>query len=162
MKDLSMIACISKDGGLGNAGELLWHIPEDLKFFREITTGRPVVMGSKTFASIGRPLPSRQNIVLTRHPSTDNDIIWIRSMEELKSFLETLPGEKFIIGGASLYKEFLPLAKVMYLTEVDNRKPADTYFPEFNRGAWDYAVLRQGKYQDIDYRITKYIRKEEQ
>lgn len=159
MRDLYMIACVSKDGGLGNHGELLWHIPEDIKFFRETTQGGAVIMGRKTFESIGKALPGRENVVLSRRQGDNKTVTWCDE-GELKKFLDTYSGKKFIIGGASLYEKFLPAAEVIYLTEVDAEKPADVYFPQFDRGEFSHEVLQQGEHNGIKYQIIKYTRKE--
>jgi dihydrofolate reductase len=96
MKDLYMIACVSKDGGLGKDGGLLWHIPEDMKFFRETTKGSTVIMGRKTFESIGRALPGRRNIVLSSRKGENADVEWC-TREELEDMLKTVSGKKFVI-----------------------------------------------------------------
>lgn len=155
MKDLYMIACISKDGGLGKDGQLLWHIPEDMKFFRRTTQGSMVIMGRKTFESIGRALPGRRNVVLSRQKGTASDVEWC-TREELDKILHSTTGKKFIIGGASLYAMFLPEAEKVYLTEVDEVKPADTWFPKMERSQWKSQVLQSGEYGEIRYKIIEY------
>lgn len=157
MKDLYMIACISKDGGLGYRGELLWHIPEDMKFFRETTKGGAIIMGRKTFESIGRALPGRKNIVLSSHKGESKDVDWCNK-EELGEVLLDLEGKKFIIGGASLYKMFLPEATKLYLTEVDGTKPADTWFPEFDHTQYTRRVIQDGESDGMKYQIVEYAR----
>lgn len=159
MRDLYMIACVSKDGGLGDHGKLLWHIPEDMKFFRETTQGSAVIMGRKTFESIGKALPGRENVVLSRKQGGDQAVMWCDE-GELEKFLDAYPGKKFIIGGASLYEKFLPAAEVIYLTEVNAEKPADAYFPQFDRGEFSHEVLQQGEHNGVKYQIIKYTRKE--
>lgn len=158
MKDLYMIACISKDGGLGKGGELLWHIPEDMKFFRETTKGNMVIMGRKTFDSIGRALPGRRNIVLSSRKGANTDVEWC-TREELEEVLKATSGKKFIIGGASLYEMFLPEAEKIYLTEVDSVKPADTMFPRFEKSEWQREVLQNGEYDGNKYEIVEYTRR---
>lgn len=158
MKDLYMIACISKDGGLGKGGELLWHIPEDMKFFRETTKGNMVIMGRKTFDSIGRALPGRRNIVLSSRKGENADVEW-HTREELEEALKTTSGKKFIIGGASLYEMFLPEAEKLYLTEVDSVKSADIIFPQFEKSEWQREVLQNGEYDGIKYEIVEYTRR---
>ena len=116
MKELYIIACISQDRGLGKAGDLLWRIPEDMQFFRTTTLDRTVVMGRKTYESIGRPLPKRQNIVLSRQDV--DGVTTYRDQSALDAFLKSVPGKKFIIGGASLYQMYLDQAEKLYLTEV--------------------------------------------
>jgi len=158
MKDLFMIACVSKDGGLGKDGELLWHIPEDMKFFRETTQGSTVIMGRKTFDSIGRALPGRRNVVLSSSKGTQTDVEWCKR-DELDEVLGHTSGKKFIIGGASLYTMFLPEAERIYLTEVDAMKPADTWFPKFDQDEWRRKVIQKGEHDDIKYEIVEYTRR---
>lgn len=159
MKSLAMIACVSRDGGLGMQGELLWRIPEDQKFFRITTMGSPIVMGGTTFASIGRALPGRENIVLSRHGGDDPAVKWFSDQAKLDEYLDQIAGKKFIIGGASIYRLFLPLAEELILTEVDAVKPADVFFPEFQRDDYDVEVLQTGTHEGVNYRMVKYTRK---
>lgn len=159
IQHLAMIACVSKDLGLGNNGELLWHIPEDMKFFRETTSGGIVVMGRKTFESIGRPLPKRRNVVLSRHEVKVDQVEGCGSIEEVIKLLQEANEQKFIIGGASLYETFLPYVETLYLTEVNAQKPADTFFPKWDRKQFKVQKLKSGSYGDIEYQITKYTRK---
>lgn len=158
MKDLYMIACVSKDGGLGKDGGLLWHIPEDMKFFRETTTGSTVIMGRKTFESIGRALPGRRNIVLSSRKGENADVEWC-TREELEDTLKTVSGKKFVTGGASLYEMFLPEAEKIYLTEVDDMKPADTMFPEFDKSKWRREIIQDGEHGGAKYEIVEYTRR---
>lgn len=156
---ISIIACISKDLGLGKDGRLLWNIPEDMKFFRETTSGSTVVMGRKTYESIGRPLPNRRNIVLGQKPeSSPENLEWCSSEAELRKLLATIDGEIFIIGGASLYQMFINEADRLLLTEVDAAKPADTFFPEFNRELFRAKTLQTGKTGDVAWQIRDYQR----
>ena len=159
MKNLTLIACVSQDLGLGLDNQLLWQIKPDMQFFRTTTSGHPVVMGSKTFQSIGRPLPHRENIILTRGELDNQDIKVFHDQPTLDQYLETLDGEKFIIGGASLYKMYIDLADKLYLTEVAAIKPADTYFPTFDKSKYDRKVLQTGTHDDISFEIVEYTRK---
>lgn len=157
MKNLFMIACVSRDGGLGKDGELLWHIPEDMKFFRETTKGNMVIMGRKTFDSIGRALPGRENVVLSSRKGEATDVKWC-TREELGKVLRNAEGKKFVIGGASLYEMFLPEAEKIYLTEVDEIKPADTWFPEFAKDEWRRKVLQSGEHDGVKYAMVEYTK----
>lgn len=159
MKNLAMIACVSSDGGLGKDNDLLWRFPEDQKFFRQTTTGSAVVMGSKTFASIGRALPGRENIVLSRHVVADDSVKTFSDKSQLDQYLSSMAGQKFIIGGASLYEAYLPEAETIYLTEVDATKPADVFFPTFDRTLYDAEVLQTGETDGVKYRMIKYSKK---
>ena len=159
MKNLAMIACVSRDGGLGMQGELLWRIPEDQKFFRATTMGSPIVMGGTTFASIGRALPGRENIVLSRRGGDDLAVKWFNDQAKLDEYLDKIAGKKFIIGGASIYRLYLPLAEELILTEVDAVKPADVFFPKFDRNDYRAEVLQTGTYDGVNYQMVKYTRK---
>lgn len=130
---VSMIAAIGRDRGLGYQGQLLWRIPEDLKRFKALTTGHPVIMGRTTFDSIGRPLPNRTNIVVTRNADWSHEGVTVaHSLEEaLEKAREAGPSEIFIIGGAQIYAEALPYSNKLYLTLIDDQKPADVFFPEY-------------------------------
>lgn len=161
MQNLCMIACVSQDGGLGCDGGLLWHIPEDMKFFRKTTQGGTVVMGRKTFESIGRPLPGRENLVLSSRPL---DIPSVRSFQDqasLEKYLKSLDSVHniYIIGGASLYQMFLGQVNKIYLTEVAAEKPADTYFPAFDHSEFARRVLGRGDYKGTKYQFVAYTRK---
>lgn len=156
MKNLYMIACVSKDNGLGKDGGLLWQFPEDMQFFRETTIGSVVVMGRKTFESIGRPLPKRENVVLSRQDVPG--VLTFHTQAELDEYLESAEGAKFIIGGASLYEMYLDKAEKIYLTEVAAVKPADTYFPEFDKARYLRKVLKTGQQSNINYEIVVYER----
>lgn len=130
---ISLIAAIGKNRELGKNNQLLWDIPEDMKFFRETTAGHPVIMGRKTFESIGRPLPKRVNIVITRNLDYQKEGILVfpsieEALEEAKKHDEN---EVFVIGGAEIYKQSLPFADKLYLTHVDANFDADTFFPEY-------------------------------
>ncbi len=126
---LSIIAAIGKNNELGKGNTLLWHMPADMKHFRETTSGHPVIMGRKTFESIGRPLPNRRNIVITR------DINYkAEGVEVMHSLEETIKqaqseNEVFVIGGAEIYKQAMPFANKLYLTKVDSEAEADAFFP---------------------------------
>lgn len=159
MKNLSIIACISQDNGIGKDGQLIWKIPADMKFFRETTTGGIVVMGRKTYTSIGRPLPHRRNIVLTRQNLSDDSAICFNDYGQLCEYLAQQDQPIYIIGGASLYQMFIDQAEKLYLTEVNSTKPADTFFPDFDRSQFSRRVISSGTQDDITYNIIEYTRK---
>ncbi len=126
---VSIIAAVAENGAIGKDNQLLWHIPEDLKYFKQLTTGHAVIMGRKTFDSIGKPLPNRQNIVITKHAQLfDNQSIILTS--SLQEALQKAQGDEvFIIGGASIYQAAMPLAQRLYITRVYANFEADTFFP---------------------------------
>lgn len=159
MKNLNLIACVSKDYGLGKDGDLLWHIPEDMQFFKQTTLGSIVVMGRKTLESIGRALPNRENLVLSRQALQYDNIETFNNPETLIKHLESQNQPIFIIGGASLYQMFIDEAEKIYLTEVDSTKPADTYFPKFDQQLFHRQVLQTGEHDNIKYQIIEYSRK---
>lgn len=127
---------MGKDRELGAKNALLWHLPDDLKRFKAITSGHAIIMGRKTFEAIGKPLPQRKNIVITRQPDYKAEgCVVVSSLEAaLKTAGED--SEVFIIGGGEIYKLALPVANKMYLTFVDANVPADTFFPKFNENEW--------------------------
>lgn len=132
---VSIIAAVAANGVIGDRNALLWHISEDLKHFKALTTGHPVVMGRKTWESLGRPLPNRENVVITRQRI---DIPGCRVAHSLAGALELFPEseEVFVLGGAQIYAEALPLADRFYLTRVLHDYEGDTRFPEWDAAAW--------------------------
>ncbi len=143
------IAAIGKNKELGRENSLLWQIPSDLKRFKKITLGHPIIMGYKTFESIGRALPDRTNIVLTRvKPQEEMEsVIFANSPQEALSLAEKADGSKqvFIIGGGQIYKLFLPLTDKLFLTEIDAEAEADVFFPEFEN---EFKKTKEGKWQE--------------
>ena len=134
---ISIIAAVAKNGVIGQDNRLIWHIPEDLRRFKALTTGHPVVMGRKTFESLGRPLPARINVVISR--SQDYQAQCAMVVHSLPDALALFnPGmETFIIGGAEIYAQALPLADRLYLTEIDADYEGDTVFPAWDSSEWD-------------------------
>lgn len=139
---ISITVAIGKNRELGLAGKLLWHIPEDMKRFKALTLGHPVVMGRKTFESIltilGKPLPGRTNIVVTRSSTAlginDPNVIVVHSLEDALAKARELDSEEVHIGGgADLYAQALPFVDRLYLTLIDGSKEADTFFPEYEK-----------------------------
>lgn len=150
---INIIAAIQKkDRAIGYQGRLLWNIPEDLKHFKTLTTGHPIIMGKKTFESIGRPLPNRTNIVLTYNPHEQNEgCIMCTSLEDaLRIAEEHDPNEIFIIGGGEVYRQTLPYANVLYLTLVEGDYEADTFFPEYGEFS-EVKVLGEGQHEGLRY-----------
>ena len=131
---ISIIAVIGKNRELGKDNKLLWHIPGDLPRFKQLTTGHPIIMGRKTFQSIGRPLPGRTNIVITS-TLTHEGILTAQSLEEAIEKAKKSPGseEIFIIGGGSTYTQGIERTDRLYLTIVDATAEADTFFPDYSQ-----------------------------
>lgn len=125
------VVAMAADRAIGIRQSIPWRLPEDMKLFKRLTMGHPILMGRKTWESLGRPLPGRQNIVLTRDESfTAEGATVIRSVEEL-SELELMDSEVMVIGGAQIYAHLLPKMQKLYVSEVQGEYAADTWFPEF-------------------------------
>lgn len=135
---VSLIAAQAKNRAIGKDGAIPWHIPEDLKRFKRLTMGKPIIMGRKTYESIGRALPGRSNIVVTRNPNFEAEGVTVtHSLLEATDFARTLNSEEFfVIGGQQLYAAALPDADRLYLTYVDIEVEGDTFFPEFDQDDW--------------------------
>ncbi|HIY47978.1 MAG TPA: dihydrofolate reductase [Candidatus Alistipes faecigallinarum] len=133
---LSIIVAVAENGVIGDKNTLLWHISEDLKHFKALTTGHPVIMGRKTYESLGRPLPNRENVVLSRQQL---EIPGCRVVHSLDEAVALFPADEelFVIGGAEIYAEALPRAAKFYLTRVCHAYEGDTRFP-----AWDVRKWR--------------------
>ena len=159
---IGMIAAIGKNNELGKDNKLLWRVPEDMKFFKKTTMGHKVVMGMNTYKSLPKSgLPGREMIVLSSQEVEDSENVkFVRDINQIiDEYLESKE-EVFIIGGASLYKQFLPFVEYMYLTELDFEcLDADVYYPEFDKTDWYADMLMEGNSNNIGYKIYKYVRK---
>jgi dihydrofolate reductase len=135
MAKLSIICALAENRAIGKDNRLLWHIPEDLKRFKRITAGHAVIMGRRTFESIGRALPDRTNIVISREPDLQAEgCLVVPSFEAaLEKAREIEPEEIFIIGGGQVYRQAIERADKLYLTLIPGEYEADTFFPEYNR-----------------------------
>lgn len=133
---ISIIAAVGQNGVIGKNGKLPWHLPADLKHFRELTTDKTVIMGRKTYESIGKPLPNRKNIIVTNQKGYQaHGCLVAHSVEE--AMAETAgPNESFCIGGAEIYRQFLPVAEKIYLTKVNKNFDGDAFFPELDSKEW--------------------------
>lgn len=131
---VSIIVAVGNKGVIGLKNQLLWHISADLKRFKAITTGHAIIMGRKTFESIGKPLPNRQNIVISHNPINFLGVLHASSLEEALKM--TQDKEVFVIGGGEIYRQALPLANRIYLTRVWQDYNADTFFPEIGMEQW--------------------------
>ena len=132
-----MIAAMAADRVIGLDNKMPWHLPADLAFFKKVTLGKPVIMGRKTYQSIGFPLPGRQNIVLSRDPALRIEgVMCVQSMTQALLLVEDAP-EVMIIGGASLYEKYLAKVDCLYLTFIELKIAGDTYFPDYEKkGTW--------------------------
>ena len=137
MSIISIIAAVSDDWGIGRNNTLLWHIPEDLKRFKKLTFGKSVIMGKNTWESLPKkPLPGRKNIVLTDVPTECIDCsVTAYSLEDALSKCEE-DEEVFVIGGGSIYRQFMPVADRLYITHVHKESQADVFFPKINGREW--------------------------
>ncbi len=126
--NLSVIVACDLNGGIGYQGELPWHLPADLAYFKQMTIGKPILMGRKTFDSIGRPLPGRQNIVLTRQNLEIPGVVIISDLSQLRQFGNT---EVMVIGGQQVYEMTIDLASKLFITKVHAKCLVDSYFPKF-------------------------------
>ena len=153
---LAIIVAAARNGVIGKDNKLPWHLPQDLKYFKAQTTGKPVIMGRKTFESIGKPLPNRTNIIITRNPDwTHENVLVCRSLADAISEAKKLSNESFseaqafsevmIIGGAEIYKTALPLVDKIYLTRIDADVEGDAWFPELLESEWVLSHTQAGE-----------------
>ncbi|TRW50358.1 type 3 dihydrofolate reductase [Aliidiomarina halalkaliphila] len=144
---VSLIAAMANNRVIGYQGDMPWHLPAELRYFKELTLGKPIVMGRKTFASIGRALPGRTNIVLTRQAADlPEGVIAVSSVDDALAQAKAVAGddgEVMIIGGGEIYNAFLPQATRLYLTHIDLETKGDTWFPEWRDEQWQKTLLRE-------------------
>jgi len=162
MQEISIIVAVGKNREIGKENNLLWHLSDDLKRFKKITTGHTIVMGRKTFESLPKgALPNRRNIVLTKQNLKIDNVEIIHTKESLWSIIT--PNEKvFIIGGASIYKDFLNDADTIHLTKVNASFDADAYFPDFDEAQWEKIVeehFSANEKNEFDYSYLQLKRK---
>ena len=160
MDNLSMIACVGKNLELGKNNDLIWHLPNDLKYFKSVTKGKTVIMGRRTFESLPGVLPNRRNIVLQL--SNESPIEGVEIFNSIESILDSVKNEEevFIIGGASIYRQFLPYANKLYLTEVmEEYENPDVHFPSFDKSEYNKTILKEGEDNNIKYKFVIYEKK---
>lgn len=145
---LSLAVAVAENGVIGHNNALPWHLPDDLKWFKRVTLGNPIIMGRKTFESIGRPLPGRPNIVVTANPGWSAPGVTVaHGLDDALALAAPLAGEAgevVVIGGARLFAEALPRAGRLYYTEVHHAPPGDVTFPPFDRSQWREAERTPG------------------
>lgn len=159
---ISIIVAVAQNGVIGGSNQLLWHISEDLQRFKKITSGHPVIMGRKTFESLGRPLPNRQNVIITRqgdyHPE---GVTVVNSLDEAVALFPESE-EVFITGGGEIYRQALPMTDKVYLTVVLRDYEGDTHFPDLDPAQWK-EVFRErherGKDYPYPFEYIDYVRK---
>ena len=159
--EIILIVSVSRDGVIGKEGGIPWNLKEDLKFFREKTSNSPVIMGRATYESIGKPLPNRLNIVMTRSTK------YIEGIEKVTTVKKAIDAaseyknsnEIYVIGGENIYKEFLPIANRMLITEVELEIPeGDTFFPAWDKNEWKEKSRDNRKEKGIKFSFVDYQR----
>lgn len=159
---ITTIAAKAENNIIGNNNELIWHLPNDLKRFKQLTSGHPVIMGRKTFESIGKPLPNRTNIVITRnHDWFSEGIVIVNSLEEAIEKAKETDHDVFIIGGGNIYNQALWMSDTLEITEVHHEFDGDTHFPEIDSNEWK-EVYRERFPKDekhsFEYSFIRYER----
>ena len=159
---ISIIVAIAQNGTIGDKNALLWHIKEDMRFFRTTTSGHPVIMGRKTFESLGsKPLPKRKNIIITRSDVEFEGAFVAHSLEEAIAMADD-DAEVFIMGGAQIYAQALDIADRMYITHVERDYEGDTSFPEVDYSKWKLVAeerYERGEDYDSPFSFLTYDRK---
>lgn len=159
--EIILIAAVSKDKVIGKQGGIPWKIKEDLSFFKKKTLNSPIIMGRATYNSIGRPLPNRLNIVMTRSAKNTEGVTEVTSVEKAieAASINRDSSRVYIIGGQNIYKEFLPIAHRMIITEVDLYiKDGDTFFPEWNISEWKEQSRDQREENGTRFSFVEYTR----
>ena len=161
---LSIIVAIANDNVIGKDNKLIWHLPEDLKRFKSLTTGHTIIMGRKTFESLGRVLPNRKHVILCNdmEMNIDNENVEIfKDISQLKQYIDS-DEENFVIGGATIYKLLMPYANKLYIKKINESFEGDVYFPQIDENEWQEVKREKGlKNEDnpFDYDYIDYIRK---
>lgn len=161
---LSIIVAIAKNNVIGKDNKLIWHLPEDLKRFKRLTTNHNIIMGRKTFESLGRVLPNRKHIVLCNNMKldiNDENVEIMDNIDKLKEY-EEAEEENFVIGGATIYKLLLPRANKLYITKINQEFEGDVYFPEIDESIWKVVETKKGikdEKNPYDYEYVTYVRK---
>ncbi|MFL6558198.1 MAG: dihydrofolate reductase [Bacillus sp. (in: firmicutes)] len=160
---ISFIVAMDENRVIGKENQLPWHLPEDLKFFKRVTMGHPIAMGRKTHESIGRVLPGRENIVITRQSEyRSEDCTTFTSVEDFVKYCQQQNDEIFVIGGAEIFNETFTFADRLYITLIHDEFSGDTFFPEFDPNEWDLVSNEKGIKDDknpYDYEFRIYERK---
>jgi dihydrofolate reductase len=163
MTELTIIVAVDAKLGIGINNTLAWHLPEDLIRFKQITTGHTIIMGRKTYESIGRPLPNRRNIVLTRQ--TDWQAPGVEVAHTLQAAMEMVDDaqaevEIFVIGGADIYAQALPLCSKLLVTEIHSDVHCDTFFPAIDKKSWHETerITRHSEKNAFDYSFVTYTK----
>ena len=161
---LSIIVAKASNNVIGKNNSLIWHLPEDLKRFKELTTGHTIIMGRRTFESLGRVLPNRKHVILCNDMQMDVEDDRIEILEDISMLDKYINSdeENFVIGGATIYRLLMPYASKMYITEIDQEFDGDVSFPEINKEEWEIAEVKKGLKDEknpFDYNYVTYVRK---
>lgn len=161
---LSIIVAVAKNYVIGKDNKLIWHLPEDLKRFKNITTGKKIIMGRKTFESLGRVLPNRKHIILCNDAEINIDDENVEILDDLKLLNQYIESDEecFVIGGATIYRLLMPYSNKLYITHINQEFEGDVYFPEIDENEWKVAEREKGLTNEenpYDYEYVTYIRK---
>lgn len=161
---LSIIVAIANDNVIGKDNKLIWHIPEDLKHFKEITSGHKIIMGRRTFESLGRILPNRKHIILCNDMEMNLDDENVEILEDISMLDKYINSDEecFVIGGATIYKLLMPYSNKMYITKINQDFEGDVYFPEIKDDEWKEVDKQKGLRNEenpFDYEYITYVRK---
>ena len=161
---LSTIVAIANNNVIGKDNKLIWHLPEDLKGFKQITTGKNIIMGRKTFESLGRVLPNRKHIILCNDMEMDIDNENVEILDDISKLDKYINSneENFVIGGATIYKLLMPYVNKLYITKINQDFEGDVYFPEIKEAEWKEISKEKGLKNDenpYDYEYITYVRK---
>lgn len=160
MANLTIIAAVGKNFELGKDNDLIWKIKEDMKFFKEYTWGKKIIMGSNTFYSLPGLLPNRKHIVITsKNLDIGSEVLVVHSIEELLEYLKSINEEVMIIGGARVYSELLSFSDKMILTEINSNVDASVYFPRFDYSEWVSEIIGEYETSELIYKRVMYKRK---
>jgi len=146
MSKICLIAAIGRNYVLGLDGKLPWHLPADFAWFKQQTIGKPVILGRKTFDSLGgKPLPKRHHFIISRTPQQNSEnVTWVTSLQQaIDSAKKLTTGEIMVLGGGEIYSQSLQLADRLYLTEVDASPPGDAFFPAFDHAQWNMQIIAE-------------------
>ncbi len=162
---LSIIVAKAKNNIIGKDNKLIWHISDDLKRFKELTTGHPIIMGRKTFESLGKVLPNRKHIIFSHNPDfkvSDENVEVVHSLLQIQDYIDGKE-EAFVIGGAMIYNFLMPYVKKMYVTQIEKDFEGDTFFPKIDTNIWEEVENVEGPKDDendFEYRYITYVRKD--
>lgn len=160
---LSIIVAKAKNNVIGKDNKIIWHLPEDLKRFKELTTGHTIIMGRKTFESLGRVLPNRKHIIFSQNPDfkvKDENVEIVHSMLQIQEYIES-EDECFVIGGAMIYNLLMPYVTKMYVTQINKEFDGDTFFPRIDEEKWKEIekISSKDEESNLEYEFLTYIKK---